>query len=52
MDHPRTSAKAVTVVVLAALLAACGDSAELPEEATRGPDPTLPAPKEMLIPTL
>jgi len=40
------------VVVLAALLAACGDSAELPEEATRGPDPTLPAPKEMLIPTL
>lgn len=42
----------MTVVVLAALLAACGDSAELPEEATRGPDPTLPAPKEMLIPTL
>ena len=40
------------MVVLAALLAACGDSAELPEEATRGPDPTLPAPKEMLIPTL
>ncbi|HEX9753084.1 MAG TPA: sorbosone dehydrogenase family protein [Methyloceanibacter sp.] len=52
MDHPRTSAKAVTVVFLAAFLAACGDSAELPEEATRGPDPTLPAPKEMLIPTL
>jgi glucose/arabinose dehydrogenase len=40
------------MVVLAALLAACGDSAELPEQATQGPDPTLPPPKELLIPTL
>jgi len=42
----------VTVVVLTVLLAACGDSAELSEQATQGPNPTLPSPKEMLIPTL
>lgn len=42
----------MTVVVLTVLLAACGDSAELAEQATQGPNPTLPPPKEMLIPTL
>ncbi len=37
---------------LVLLLAGCRDSAELPEQATQGPNPTLPAPKERLIPTL
>ena len=38
--------------VLAVLLAACGDSADLPPHATFGPDPTLPEPSESLIPTV
>src|SRR6185312_16309461 len=37
---------------LVLLLAGCRDSAELPEQATQGPHPALPAPKERLIPTL
>ncbi len=44
----RIAAAAALVV----LLAACRDSAELPDQATQGPNPTLPAPKEKLIPTL
>ena len=39
-------------VALVLLLTGCRDSAELPEQATQGPNPTLPAPKERLIPTL
>ncbi len=34
------------------LLAACGDAAKLPEEASMGPDPTIPAPDSSLIPTV
>lgn len=33
-------------------LASCGDSAKLPEEATFGPNPTLPAPRAAIIPTV
>jgi glucose/arabinose dehydrogenase len=33
-------------------LAACGDSAEVPEDKTTGPNPTLPAPSTSLIPTV
>ena len=36
----------------ALLLTACGDSAKLPEEATIGPNPTLPPPTTSLIPTV
>ena len=39
------------VVVLFALLMAC-DSAELPEEQTQGPNPTLPAPSGAPVPTV
>jgi glucose/arabinose dehydrogenase len=36
----------------AVLLAACGDTAKLPESATQGPRPQLPPPAGSLIPTL
>ena len=36
----------------ALVLSACGDSAKLPEEASVGPDPTLPPPVTSLIPTV
>ena len=36
----------------ALLLSACGDSAKLPEEASVGPNPTLPQPVTSLIPTV
>jgi glucose/arabinose dehydrogenase len=44
-----------TIIVLglaALLLTACGDSAKLPEQATVGPNPTLPEPNKTLIPTI
>jgi glucose/arabinose dehydrogenase len=37
---------------VALLLAACGDSAKLPEEAAFGPHPALPEPTETTIPTI
>ncbi|MDQ6701812.1 MAG: sorbosone dehydrogenase family protein, partial [Pseudomonadota bacterium] len=37
---------------MALILAACGDSAKLPEEAAFGPNPTLPEPTETIIPTI
>lgn len=36
----------------ALLLSACGDSAKLPEDASIGPNPTLPEPVQTLIPTV
>jgi glucose/arabinose dehydrogenase len=36
----------------ALLLSACGDSAKVPQEATVGPNPTLPEPASSLIPTV
>jgi glucose/arabinose dehydrogenase len=45
-------ARLLAAGALTLLLAGCGDSSQLPEQATQGPNPTLPAPKEMLIPTL
>jgi glucose/arabinose dehydrogenase len=36
----------------ALLLAACGDSAKLPEQASTGPNPTLPQPQKTFIPTV
>jgi Glucose / Sorbosone dehydrogenase len=38
--------------VSALVLSACGDSAKLPEDATIGPNPTLPEPRTSLIPTV
>jgi len=46
----RTSAVLLGLVVLA--VAACGDIATLPLAAGTGPSPTLPAPKQTLIPTV
>ena len=39
-------------VVLIALVAACGGSANLPLEAGIGPNPTLPGPRKSLIPVV
>jgi glucose/arabinose dehydrogenase len=38
--------------VLALILAACGDTAKLPEAATIGPNPELPPPRHTTIPTV
>jgi glucose/arabinose dehydrogenase len=45
------TAKAV-IAGLALFLAACGDSAKLPENAAFGPNPTLPEPTGTTIPTI
>ena len=37
---------------LALLAAGCGDKAELPEQASQGPNPQIPAPRGTLIPTV
>jgi hypothetical protein len=50
--HRMISLTPMAAAALVLLLAGCRDSAELPEQATQGPNPTLPAPKEKLIPTL
>ena len=42
----------VLSALLAATLAGCGDMARLPEGATVGPSPQLPAPTRSLIPTV
>jgi glucose/arabinose dehydrogenase len=46
------AAKAFIAGSMALFLAACGDSAKLPEEAAFGPNPTLPEPTETIIPTI
>ncbi|MDO9412821.1 MAG: sorbosone dehydrogenase family protein [Pseudolabrys sp.] len=38
--------------ILALALAGCGDSSKLPEQASHGPNPTIPEPVTSLIPTL
>ena len=43
---------ALSVLVTALALAACSDNASLPIEAGYGPNPTLPAPQDALIPTV
>jgi glucose/arabinose dehydrogenase len=40
------------ILSLSVVLTACGDTAKVPEEATVGPTPTLPAPNPTLIPTV
>ena len=45
------TAKAFLAGSMALFLAACRDSAKLPDEAAFGPNPTLPEPAETIIPT-
>jgi glucose/arabinose dehydrogenase len=40
------------VAALGLLATACGDKAELPEQASQGPNPQIPAPRESWIPTV
>jgi len=47
-----TFIKTVCALSLALFLAACGDSAKLPAQATHGPAPPLPEPAKTLIPTI
>ena len=49
---PSATAKTLTAVSLALLLAGCGDSANLPAQQTQGSAPTLPEPTRSLIPTV
>ncbi len=44
--------RALGVVALALWLAACGDTAKLPEQASEGPNPPLPPPEHSIIPTV
>jgi glucose/arabinose dehydrogenase len=48
----RATANILTVGCLTLTLAACGDSAKLSEQASHGPNPTLPAPTKTLLPTV
>ena len=48
----RRPASLVLAIPLALSLAACGDSSKLPEQASTGPNPTIPAPDTSLIPTV
>ena len=48
----RSTALAAAAFALAALLAACGDTATLPVSAGTGPRPVLPPPHETLLPTV
>jgi glucose/arabinose dehydrogenase len=48
----RPAATAVSIASLAFLLAACGDSAKLPEQASVGEKPPIPEPDKSLIPTV
>ena len=52
--HRRWTPPVRTALALAVVsaLAACGDTAKLPETAGMGPNPTLPAPITSLIPTV
>ena len=42
----------LAVISLTLMLAACGENAQLPEQASTGPNPQIPAPTRSLIPTV
>ena len=42
----------VAALAVALVAAGCGETARLPFEAGVGPDPTLPAPNQTLVPTV
>ncbi|MFD0985935.1 PQQ-dependent sugar dehydrogenase [Methyloligella solikamskensis] len=51
--HLRRAAGSAAIICLTALtLSACGDTADLPEEETRGPNPTIPEPTNAFMPTV
>lgn len=47
-----TAARTSLIALVTLSLMACGDTAELPQDAAEGSNPTLPKPRETLIPTL
>ena len=47
-----TKAFAIAATSLALMLAACGDNAQVSEQASTGPNPQIPPPKTSLIPTV
>jgi hypothetical protein len=48
----RFSLTFLAAAFVALLLAGCGDSSKLPEQATTGPNPTIPPPQKSYIPTV
>ncbi|ODA66180.1 Membrane bound L-sorbosone dehydrogenase [Methyloligella halotolerans] len=52
MQLRRSAGFAAIICLTAFTLSGCGDTADLPEEQTRGPSPTLPQPAKALIPTV
>jgi glucose/arabinose dehydrogenase len=48
----RTAVTVLSIACLSVLLAACGDTAKLPEQASTGPNPPIPEPNISLIPTV
>ncbi len=46
------AATALSAIVLTLMLAGCGDSAKLPEQASIGPQPPIPEPNKTWIPTV
>lgn len=51
-DAPNRATRTLAALVLIAALAACGDTAKLPDAASVGPVPTLPHPDRALVPTV
>ena len=52
LSYMRSRPAALLATALVLILAACGDSSNLPEEAAVGPDPTIPPPHTSYIPTV
>src|SRR5512144_2884303 len=52
MPHGCTSASLLALVLGAALLAGCGETAQLTVDAGTGPHPLLPPPSPSLLPTV
>jgi glucose/arabinose dehydrogenase len=48
----RTAIAALSIACLSLLLAACGDAAKLPEQASTGANPPIPEPNKSFIPTV
>jgi hypothetical protein len=51
-NNVKSHTRILPIFAAALMLAACGDTAQLPEDAAAGPDPILPPPNPTLLPTV